>query len=110
MPSPRPRSLSLRGACAATVGRLGRWGANGFSATSTGPSRNGFGGRAAWAGANGLAEAVGDGANGFDSRFGGANGLPADPPEPTPAAREPASEPEPAGSQPGRPAFEPRSA
>ena len=117
MPSPRPSSCSLRGASAAIVGRAGRRGANGLSASgSAASSRNGLRAGMEKAGANGLAEAFGGGANGFTSRLGGsANGLlePAAEPAVEPAvepAADPAVEPAPAGSQLGRLAFDPRSA
>src|SRR5664279_407237 len=111
MPRPRPRSCSLRGASAAMVGRVGRCGANGLSAE--GParsSRNGLRGRAAGAGANGLALTLGGGAKGINSVLGGgANGL-----APAEWSLEPADaatvdELEPAGSQLGRWALDPRS-
>src|SRR5450759_1020242 len=101
MPRPRPRSFSLRGASAAMVGRDGRWGVNGLSAG--GParsSRNGFRGRDAPAEAKGLAPAFGAGVNGLIETEC--------PVEPVEAAAAAAFEP--AGSQPARWAFEPRSA
>src|SRR5450759_1562539 len=112
MPRPRPRSCNLRGASAAMVGRDGRWGVNGLSAgVPARSSKKGFRGRAAGAGAKGLAPAFSTGANGFDSVLGGgANGL-----APAEWSAEPvedavADDFKPVGSQPGRWAFEPRSA